>query len=40
MIYKSCRYMINDYKERRRLIDVAHVSNFIYELDLMTLICS
>ena len=35
LIYRSCMYMIDDYKERRNFLHVVHI---MYELDLMTFV--
>ena len=36
LIYQSCRYMIDNHKERRKFFHVIHISGFMYELGLMT----
>ena len=36
LIYQSCRYMIDNHKERRKFLHVIHISGFMYELGLMT----
>ena len=38
LIHQSYMYMIDDHNERRRLIHVAHASDFMYELDMMTFV--
>ena len=38
LIYQSCRYMIDDNKNRRKFLHVAHISGFMYELDFMTFV--
>ena len=38
LTYKSYKYMIDDHKERRRFLHVAHISGFMYKLDLMTFV--
>ena len=38
LICQSCRYLIDDHKERRKFLHVAHISAFMYELDLMTFV--
>ena len=38
MIYQRCKYMIDDHKEKRRFLNVAHISGFMYELDLKTFV--
>ena len=38
LIYQRCKYMIDDHKERRRLLHVVSISDFMYKLDLMTFV--
>ena len=38
LICQSCRYLIDDHKERRKFLHVARISAFMYELDLMTFV--
>ena len=37
LIYQRCKYMIDDYKEKK-FLHVARICGFMYELDLMTFV--